>query len=185
MNRTGLLFISHASEDKDVASHVVSFLEERGEMCWIAPRDILSSSDWAESIIDGIDSASGMVLLLSRHSNESPQVRREVERAVSRGIPIHPLLLERVRLSKWMQYYLSVHQWNDASEVSLDTGLDELYEAVRTAADAELDMDAITSRFADDLAGLECQLDNLGRDTGRLQPGEKRNVYVLQINAEL
>lgn len=127
MNRACLLFISYASEDKDVASHVVSLFEERGERCWIAPRDILSSADWAESIIDGIDSASGMVLLLSRHSNESPQVRREVERAVDKGVPIHPLLLERVRLSKWMQYYISAHQWSDASDVSLETRLEVLH----------------------------------------------------------
>ncbi len=183
MNHTGTLFVSHASQDKDVASHVVSFLEGRGERCWIAPRDILSSCDWAESIIDGIDSASCMVLLLSRHSNQSPQVRRELERAVSRGIPIHPLLLEKVRLSKWMQYYISAHQWNDATDVSLDRRLAELYEALK--AESELDLDVISSRFADDLAGLEYELDNLGRDTERLQPGERRNVYALHINAEM
>lgn len=183
MNRTGTLFVSHASQDMDVASHVVSFLEKRGERCWIAPRDILSSSDWAESIIDGIDSASGMVLLLSRHANESPQVRRELERAVSRGIPIHPLLLEKVRLSKWMQYYISPHQWNDASDASLDRRLEELYGAVR--AESELDLDVISSLFADDLAGLEFELDNLGRDTERLQPGERRNVFALHINVEM
>ncbi len=183
MNRTSTLFVSHASQDKDVASHVVSFLEGRGERCWIAPRDIPSSSDWAESIIDGIDSASSMVLLLSRHSNQSPQVRRELERAVSRGIPIHPLLLERVRLSKWMQYYISAHQWNDASDVSLDRRLAELYEALKT--ESELDLDVISSQFADDLSGLEYELENLGRDTERLQPGERRNVYALHINAEM
>ncbi len=185
MNRTGTLFVSYASQDKDVASHIVSFLEGRGERCWIAPRDILSSCDWAESIIDGIDSASGMVLLLSRHSNESPQVRREVERAVSRGIPIHPLLLEKVRLSKWMQYYISAHQWNDASDVSLDRRLAELYKAVRAEAESELDLNVISSRFADDLAGLEYELDNPGRDSERLQPGERRNVYALHINIEM
>lgn len=183
MNHTGTLFVSHASQDKDVASHVVSFLEKRGERCWIAPRDILSSCDWAESIIDGIDSASGMVLLLSRHANESPQVRRELERAVSRGIPIHPLLLEKVRLSKWMQYYISPHQWNDASDVSLDRRLEELCGAVR--AESELDLDVISSLFADDLAGLEFELDNPGRDTERLQSGERRNVFALHINVEM
>ncbi len=183
MNHTSTLFVSYASQDKDVASHVVWFLEGRGERCWIAPRDIPSSSDWAESIIDGIDSASGMVLLLSRHSNESPQVRRELERAVSRGIPIHPLLLESVRLSKWMQYYISAHQWNDASDVSLDRKLEELHCAV--SAESELDLEAISSQFADDLAGLKYELDNTGRDTERLQPGEKRNVYALHIIVEM
>lgn len=76
--KTKPLFISYSSEDRELAHYTLSFLESGEQRCWMAPRDIPPSADWAESIIDGIDSASGMVLLLSRHSNESPQVRREV-----------------------------------------------------------------------------------------------------------
>lgn len=44
-------FISYSSEDKDLAYHILTFLESRGQRCWIAPRYILPSADWAESII--------------------------------------------------------------------------------------------------------------------------------------
>ncbi len=182
------LFVSYASGDRDVASHVVSFFESRGQQCWIAPRDILPSADWAESIIDGIDSSSGMVLLLSRYSNESPQVRRELERAVDRGIPIYPLFLESIELSKWMQYYISAHQWNDASDVSLDTRLTELFRAVTascSAGEPPPDFAALSSMVADDLASLSAELDASGGDSERLLPGERRKVTVLHIVAEI
>ena len=70
------IFISHSSQDADTANAILSFLESKNQLCWIAPRDIAPGADWTESIIDGIDSSEGMILILSQHSNESPQVRR-------------------------------------------------------------------------------------------------------------
>lgn len=182
------LFISYSSEDKDLAHHVLSFLESRGHKCWIAPRDILPAADWAESIIDAIDSSSGMVLLLSRHSNESPQVRREVERAVSRGITIYPLLVERIELSKWMQYYISAHHWHDASDVSLSRRLEELLDAIEASFDRhekESDLASLSSLLADDLSSLSATLDMPEDRPERLLPGERRKVSVLYIAADL
>ena len=43
-----------------------------------------------------------MVLVFSASANDSPQVMREVERAVSKGIPIIPLRIEDVPPSKSM-----------------------------------------------------------------------------------
>jgi len=182
------IFISYASMDKDIASHVVSFLESRGQQCWIAPRNILPSADWAESIIDAVDASSGMVLLLSRHSNESPQVRREVERSVDRGIPIYPLVLEGIKLSKWMQYYISAHQWNDASDVSLNRRLEELYDAVKTTLESgerEQDLSSLSALLADDLASLSAMLDVSETESERLLQSEIREVSALHVTGKI
>lgn len=186
--KVGPLFISYASEDGNLASHVLSFLESRGLKCWMAPRDIRPAADWAVSIIDGIDSSSGMVLILSRYSNDSPQVRRELERAVSRGMLIYPLVVESIELSKWMQYYISAHQWHDASDVSMSRRLEELLSAIRAdRSDIETggDLDSLSSLLADDLASLSAELDASGSESERLLPGERRKVSVLHITAAL
>lgn len=52
------IFISHSSQDKDIADRVLSYLESNDQCCWIAPRDIPPGADWADSLIDGIDSSS-------------------------------------------------------------------------------------------------------------------------------
>lgn len=183
-----LLFVSHAAEDRDLASHVLQFLEARGLKCWMAPRNIRPSADWAESIIDAIDAASGMVLLVSRHSNESPQVRRELERAVSRGLAIYPLFMESMDLSKWMQYYISPHQWHDATDVSLGRKLEELLDALRNteSGDGDVsDLDCLSALLADDLENLAETLDSSGVESERLLPGERKKIAVLHLTASL
>ncbi len=54
-------------------------------------------TEWGASIINGIDSCRIMVLIFSTHANESGQVRREVERAISKGITILPVRVQDVR----------------------------------------------------------------------------------------
>ena len=79
-------FISYSNLDRTVADAAVAVLESRGIRCWIAPRDITPGLDWSEAIVDAIERSKVMVLVLSAHANGSPQIKREVERAVNRGI---------------------------------------------------------------------------------------------------
>lgn len=105
------IFISYSSKDSDEALAACKALEEGGNACFIAPRDIQPGKEYAEEIVNGIDAAEAMILLLSENSNRSPHVLREVERAVSKGIPILICKLEEVELSKSMEYFLMTHQW--------------------------------------------------------------------------
>ena len=127
----GKIFISHSTQDKKIADKVIGYLESQKFTCWVAPRDISPGMDWAESIIDGIDSASLMILIVSNRSNKSPQVRREVERAVSKGVTIIPVITEKIELSKWMQYYVSAHQWIDASSVPVKDVFHTLEDSIQ------------------------------------------------------
>src|SRR6185437_13953775 len=82
--------------------------------CWIAPRDIAPSADWAAEIMDAISSASAMILVFSASSNQSPQVRREVERAVHKQLSILPFRIEDVLPCKSLEFFLSTQHWMDA-----------------------------------------------------------------------
>jgi hypothetical protein len=93
---------------------LVARMERQGIRCWIAPRDIAPSADWAAEIIDAISGASLMILIFSASSNDSAQVRREVERAVHKQLSILPFRLENVLPSKSLEYFLSSQHWMDA-----------------------------------------------------------------------
>jgi len=108
------VFLSHSSKDKAIADAAVACIESRKIRCWVAPRDIVAGSAWSESIIDAINGASVMVLILSENSNVSNQVLREIERAANRGIPILPFRVADVELSKSLEYFLSSAHWLDA-----------------------------------------------------------------------
>lgn len=124
------VFISYSSQDKKVADAVCATLENRKIRCWIAPRDVLSGLPYAEALIDAIKQSSIMVLVFSASSNDSPQVMREVERAVDKGIPIIPFRIENVLPSKAMEYYLSAPHWLDAVTPPLEKHLKKLADTV-------------------------------------------------------
>jgi len=108
------VFVSYSQADRDCAYEIVARVEARGLAAWIAPRDVAPSADWAAEIVDAIAGARVMVLVLSASSNDSPQVRREVERAVSRQVRILPFRIDAVLPSRSLEYFLSAQHWLDA-----------------------------------------------------------------------
>jgi len=122
------VFLSYSKEDKPIADAACANLEARRLRCWIAPRDILPGVNWGEAIIDAIRESRLLVLIFSASSNASPQVMREVERAVNKGMPIIPFRIEDVHTSKAMEYLISTPHWLDALTPPLEKHLDRLGE---------------------------------------------------------
>lgn len=87
-------FISYSSKDAVVAAAVRDALEAAAVRCWIAPRDIQPGEEWPAAIMRGIGSSRVMVLVFSADANTSPQIVREVERAVSRRMPVLPFKID-------------------------------------------------------------------------------------------
>lgn len=127
------LFVSYSQPDREAAFALVQRLEARGISVWIAPRDVSPAADWAAEIIDAISSARLMVLVFSGSSNDSHQVRREVERAVHKQLPILPFRLEDVLPSKSLEYFLSAQHWMDAFPLPLEPHIDRLCDYLDTA----------------------------------------------------
>ena len=121
------VFISHSSADVQKAEEVYMHIEKSGHSCFYAPRDIRTGFSYAEEIMNGIDSSNALVLILSKQSNESPHVLREIERAVSLNLPIIVYKIEEVTLTKSMEYFLMSHQWlNSSSDNDLNNITDSL-----------------------------------------------------------
>lgn len=125
------VFISYSSKDKPTADAVCATLERTGLRCWIAPRDILPGEDWGASIIDAINGSKAMVLVYSRHANDSPQIRREIERAVHKQIAVVPFRIEDVPMSKSLEYFISTPHWLDALTPPLERHIEYLAETLR------------------------------------------------------
>lgn len=131
------VFLSYSSKDREWADGACEILEGRGIRCWIAPRDITPGTEWGAAIIDGIDRTKVMVLIFSAHANDSSQVRREVERALSKGLAILPLRLEDVRPHGSMEYALSNTHWLDAFAASGEESLCQLADSVEALLDVQ------------------------------------------------
>ena len=123
------VFVSYSSLDRPQAEAVCEVLERRRLRCFMAHRDILPGSEWGAKIVEAIYDSRLVVLIFSASSNASTQVMRELERAVSRRIPILPLRIEDVPVSQSIEYYISAAQWLDALTAPLEQHLERLAEA--------------------------------------------------------
>ena len=125
-------FISYSSRDKAVADAACAALEASGVRCWIAPRDIMPGAEWGEAIIDAINQCRAFILIFSANANESPQIRREVERAVSKGIAIIPVRIQDIAPARSLEYFIGTVHWLDALTPPLEAHLRRLVETVKT-----------------------------------------------------
>lgn len=125
------VFISYSSIDKQAAFAACATFEQHGIRCWIAPRDVAAGSEWAEEIINAIEAAKIMVLIFSGNSNESRQVRREIELAVSRNLTIMPLRLEQIEPTRSMAYFMAGVHWIDALSPPLETHFRKMVEWIK------------------------------------------------------
>jgi hypothetical protein len=124
-------FISYSSKDKPAADAACAVLEQTGIRCWIAPRDIRPGGEYGGAIIEAIDQCRVMVLIFSSSANNSRQIHREIERAVSKGVPIIPVRIEEAVPTKSMEYFLGAIHWLDALTPPLENHLQRLAETVK------------------------------------------------------
>lgn len=120
------IFISHSSKDAKTAQDLCRYIEENGNDCFLAPRDIRPGCEYAAEIVEGVDRSDAVLLVLSNASNQSPHVLREVERAVTRSIPILVYKIEDVELTKSMEYFLMTHQWMNSKKNSYEDILENI-----------------------------------------------------------
>jgi formylglycine-generating enzyme required for sulfatase activity len=125
------VFLSYSSRDKNVADAACAVLERSGIRCWIAPRDVTPGMVWSSAIVGAIQGAKVMVLVFSGAANHSPQIAREVERAISKGLPVIPFRIEEVQPSDSLEYFISASHWLDAFTEPLEQHLEMLANVVQ------------------------------------------------------
>jgi hypothetical protein len=125
------VFVSYSSPDKPIADAICATLEARKIRCWIAPRDVLPGMPYGEALSDAIATSRVLIVVLSKHSNESSHVMREVEGAIHNGVAILPFRIADVQPSKSLDYFLKSIHWLDALTPPLEKHLETLAETVR------------------------------------------------------
>ena len=144
-------FISHSSKDKTIADAVCGTLEGKSIRCWIAPRDVPPGTHYGAALDKAIENSKIFILLISKGSNNSDQVIRELEIAADNGIPIIPIRIEDIEPTDAMRYYVKSLHWLDALTPPLERHLEKIAASVQ----ALLSIDADESTFAAAVAQTE------------------------------
>lgn len=123
------VFISYSSEESNIAKQVCEYLENRGVLCWIAPRDIKPGGNYATQIVHAIRNCSVLVLLASEHTNISAHVSNEVSLAFDSKKVIIPFKIEDIVFSDEYLYFLGRKHWIEAHK-NMGLGLEQLMTTI-------------------------------------------------------
>ena len=125
-----LLFICHASEDKAFVDELASAIDRNGFDVWYDKREIKVGESIVERISDGLDSATHLLVVLSKSAISKPWVKRELSSSLmkqlgSNSIRVIPLLREDCALPA----LLSDIKYADFRK-DFDNGLQEMFEGI-------------------------------------------------------
>lgn len=94
-----VVFLCHASEDKQFVDELASYVAGSGLGVWYDKREIRAGDSIVERVSEGLDTASHLVVVLSQASVTKPWVTRELSSALmaqlgDRSIKVIPVLRE-------------------------------------------------------------------------------------------
>ncbi len=110
----GHVFVSHSSDNRELARELAAFLEAKGISVWIAPRDVRPGMDYSEELQRAIEGCCAFVILVTDTANKSPYVRAETEMAFSGHKPIFPVRTADVEPAAGLAFFLKIRHWTDA-----------------------------------------------------------------------
>ncbi len=113
------IFISHASQNKDIADNLCGTFEASSASCWIAPRNIDPGRDYGEEIVRGIQDSTMFVVVFSAQANGSKHVLREVDLALSFDKIVVPIKIDASSPTGGMDYRLRTFQWVEAGGIPI------------------------------------------------------------------
>ena len=94
------IFIAHASENKAFAERLAKDLLSRGYLVWFDKWEVKVGDSIVDKINEGIDTASFMIVVLSKHSVNKQWVKEEMNAGFIKGLNeksvyLLPVLLEK------------------------------------------------------------------------------------------
>jgi len=106
-NKLGYVFISYSTQNSQIVEEIVKTFTYNNITYWKAPERIPAGSNYAKEIPRGIRECEVFLLLLSKASQQSIWVEKELDMAVGMGKKIIPVRLDDTPLSDSFRFYLN------------------------------------------------------------------------------
>jgi hypothetical protein len=159
------VFISHASEDTNMARSLCNALSDRGVTCWFDEKNLKAGGDWNRTILEAIDRSKLCLLVLTKASMASkPWVSKEwsfIQASAWKrdDLVILPIILDQVETPTFL------HRWQslrcNRRSANIDTIVAEIVARIRNAElirekePSEHDRSATVQRFREIARALE------------------------------
>jgi len=131
-NFTHDIFISYSTMDSEIANEICEIIENSGLKCWIAPRDIRTGVNFAQSIVDGIKNARMFLAVFSNDFMRSKYALRELEIAFSEDKYIFAFNIDDSMHEGNSALYLNNAQWTYYPD-GLQKGIGVIFDYLGTS----------------------------------------------------
>jgi hypothetical protein len=125
------IFISYSRRDTDTVNRFVAELTGAGLQVWIDRDDIKVGNTWRVQIVEAIDTCDAFVLILSRNSAVSDNVRKEIDLAQDSGKKIFVLMLDKITIPAELRYQLAGLQFADVPEYGFEASTQGLTKTLK------------------------------------------------------
>lgn len=120
------VFVSYSSEDRKLVNTIVQMMKQEQIAYWKAPEMIPAGSSYAREIPRAIKECEVFLLVLSRTSQKSIWVEKEIDSAISHRKTIIPFQVDDVPLNDTFKFYL-----NNVQMISCAVDKDEAYDELK------------------------------------------------------
>lgn len=120
------VFISYSSQDFEEVHGIVERLRGVGVSVWMDEGGIEAATLWSEAIVEAINDCKVLIMMVSGHSTDSPNVVKEVMLASESGKVILPVYLEESEIPSRLKYQLTGIQHLEAFALSESGLIEEL-----------------------------------------------------------
>jgi hypothetical protein len=125
------VFISHVTEDFELARDLAVRLEEERISAWYYERDALPGPDYLREIGKAVEESLAFVLLASSKSLTSSDVTNEIVRACETRRPIFPILIDIDHAEIQERQPVWIQALGSAPSISLrDLGMSEAFSKI-------------------------------------------------------
>lgn len=107
MSNTGHVFISYSSKDNFYVDKIEEMLIDNNIPFWRASRHIPAGSSYAREIPKAIGLAAVFLLVISKNSQESMWVEKEIDSAVCQRKIVLPVCIDNMPLNETYRFYLN------------------------------------------------------------------------------
>ncbi|MEM6537342.1 MAG: tetratricopeptide repeat protein [Pseudomonadota bacterium] len=121
------IFVSYAHANADSVYPLMTALHERGVRIWY-DEGIEPGSKWRDELSSAIENADKVLFLASKRSVTSPNCEREIDFALSLGVPVRVAYIEKVELPRALSFSLGSHQAVSASHYDSETFQEKVYD---------------------------------------------------------
>lgn len=131
------VFLSYSRKDHATAAELKRRIEDLGYQVWLDTEDIGGGNLWRSQIVEGIEKCRLYAVVLTAHSVNSDNVRREMDLARSNHKPILPIHAEPkpLKISRDMEYQLvglQIVHYEDMFDAQAEAILDNLTRIPKT-----------------------------------------------------